>query len=178
PYIPKRRPSEDSELKGPLEFSPKSQQALVISAAVMWEVFCSDAIVFVDMYTVRISGRVITHGERRNGHPQLSRYESRKKGKTGNPGYLTWREKFQRTGLTVEKLEAHLNELTKAVEELEAKVKELRKAVGEKEAAESECVRQVTKEIRSDLMPLEARVRGLRQENYRFNKMFIARIYE
>ncbi|KAG0311651.1 hypothetical protein BGZ99_009999, partial [Dissophora globulifera] len=160
----------------------------------------SDRITFVDRQTIRITGKVIPHGSDRQGYPQQSQYEARKKGRLKRTGGRNWAEEFERTQLIKEDVEVCCVKAAEILKDAEAQMKVIRKDlavkdrkrteasqkfVGDKRAAASsdqrkvsyaelQCARQDVREARTFAMPKEEALRRLRYESYFWNNVLTA----
>ncbi|KAF9947605.1 hypothetical protein BGZ72_010427 [Mortierella alpina] len=160
------------------------------------EICAQHGLSFANRYTVHITGTVVPHGENRKGYPQTSIYEERKKAKIRASLGNSWREEYERSGMSTEEITARRDELAEEVQSQENALKELRKVVADKESLQSEesralsemkhmrgtaeehgqysklrDARLVTRESRTILLPKEAELRSLRQELYFLNKL-------
>lgn len=145
-------------------------------------------IVYVDPYTVHLTGEQVPHGNERNGHPATSKYEERRKNKQKT--YCKWREKFLASNMDREELELKTESVCSAIKREESIVVKLRKVVAMKRDAQTrvsnglrkgvgsyETLCKAREELRAErkvLTPHEETLRQLRMELYHWNQMLKA----
>ncbi|KAG0317131.1 hypothetical protein BGZ99_006503, partial [Dissophora globulifera] len=113
----------------------------------------SDRITFVDRQTIRITGKVIPHGSDRQGHPQQSLYEARKKGKLKRTGWRNWAEEFERTQLTKEDVEVCCVKAAGVLKDAEAQMKVVRKDLAVKDRKRTEASQKFVGDKRAAASP-------------------------
>ncbi|KAF9999807.1 hypothetical protein BGZ65_004888, partial [Modicella reniformis] len=64
----------------------------------------AERVVYVDRLTVRVVGKVLPHGPLRQGYPQISTYEKRRKAKIRTPG-RDWNAELAMSGMTKVEIE-------------------------------------------------------------------------
>ncbi len=95
-------------------------------------------ITFVDRRTICITGKVIPHGPDRQGHPQKSQYEARKKSKLKRPRGRNWAEEFEKTHLTKEDVEVCCATFSENLKDAEVQMKAVRKDLAAKNRTRTE----------------------------------------
>ncbi|KAF9093787.1 hypothetical protein BGX27_001569, partial [Mortierella sp. AM989] len=153
----------------------------------------ADRITYVDPFTVRLTGKIIPHGNMRVGHPVVSKFQERKKFNRGNPSGNRWVDEFQASGLDVETIEQNAENAVAAVQNLEYEIIAYRKTVSDKQQAQSRIshsrkvqqqdmptyndlrnARYELRVARTLLIPKEAELRLCRQEKYYWNSVLKA----
>jgi hypothetical protein len=144
--------------------------------------------IFVDRYTVRITGKVIEHGPNRKGHPVSSAYEARKRDKK-RTGQRNWQDEFKSTNMTIEEIKDIAETTAAAIENEKKEVEKLRRYVSRLQktqilASHSNArsrtkdsygilknAREEVRDFRSKLLPREKSLRNLRQDCYFWNNI-------
>lgn len=143
---------------------------------------------FVDRYTVRMTGEVIPHGANRNGYPVRSRYEERKKNRGGRSDASRWAAEFLASGKSQNEVQQLATQAKQAVKTKESEIKPFRKDVSDKQMAQSlarvnlkagvqgakQQLQNAQRELRAKrklLLPREEELQRLRKVSYYWNKM-------
>ncbi|KAK3808983.1 MAG: hypothetical protein J3R72DRAFT_505748 [Linnemannia gamsii] len=150
-------------------------------------------ITYVDMYTVRITGRQAMTGPHR--HISNSAYEDKKKKHTRPPGAINWMSELQESGHTSQSAAKASEETKIAQDHLVAELRSLKKdlqaattvrRVEDRTLRHSEGLdrehkkelyrnlqeaRTVVNDLKKSTIPLEAEMRQRKQQRYYYNKL-------
>ncbi|KAF9352621.1 hypothetical protein BGX26_009601 [Mortierella sp. AD094] len=151
----------------------------------------ADRITFVDRFTIKLMGEVISHGVERQGHPIAYNYDEKRKRKKYKPPDLKWLNKFKESGLSWLDVARRAETAAVAVKHEESLVNHLQRKLRKREESQSaaslsvkrneqgaynelQAARQAVRAVRKIFISCDVALRKSRQMCYYWNKLLKA----